>query len=321
MSSAPRASDGQLGRLFVVAAIWLAAQQLLTRYGALALPRSVASQLSLELYLLLVSLLALGVGAAAAFLVLGWAAPRELGLVSPGGKAIALGITLSPLLFVAASYLAVYLALPTLLDELRRGGADLVRQNAGGVGRAMTSAPLVMVLLWAAVVAPIAEELLFRGAIWSFLCRATRTWWPARKEPPSLPDEFVKDSWFVAWSRAAGHWLAQGGLATIVVGLGFGLLHTDLAGGQGIIRVTVTTCLGLACGVARQHSGSVLVPIAIHAVFNVLGLAGARRWIVTQTFPTHFMVPTLATALAGLGGLVALVLFFGLRNHEKARVC
>jgi membrane protease YdiL (CAAX protease family) len=305
----------------VVSAVWLAAQQLLTRYAALALPRSVARELSLEVYLLLVSLVALGVGAAAALLLLGRAAPRQLGIVSPGGKAIALGLSLSPLLFVASSYLAVYLALPTLLEELRRGGADLVRQNAGDVGRAMTSAPLVMVLLWALVVAPIAEELLFRGAIWSLLSRATRVWWPARTQPPSLPGELVKDSWLVAWSRTLGRWLAQGGLATLVVGFGFGLLHWDLAGGQGIIRVTVTTCLGLACGVARQHSGSVLVPIAIHGAFNVLGLAGARRWVVTQTFPTHFMVPTLATVLAGLGGLVALVLFFALRNRDKSRAC
>ncbi len=319
MSNAPGASQGQLGRLCVVAVIWLAAQQLLTRYAALALPRSLARELSLELYLLLVTLTALGIGAGAAFLMLGRSAPRELGLVWPGGKAIALGVSLSPLLFVASSYLAVYLALPTLLEELRRGGADLVRQNAGEVGRAMTSAPLVMVLLWAVVVAPVAEEVLFRGAIWGLLCRATVAWWPLRKEPPSLPDELVNDSALVACSCAAARWLAQGGLATIVVGVGFGLLHWDLAGGQGIIRVTVTTCLGLAAGVARQHSGSVLVPIAVHGVFNVLGLAGARRWIVTQTFPTHFMVPTLATVLAGLGGLLALVLLFAARDRNKPR--
>lgn len=317
MQPLPLATRGQLLRLGLVAALWFIGQQLLTRYAAFALPRDWAAQLSLELYLVLVQLVALPLGLGLCFVLLKREAVGALGLVRPSGKSLALGVALFPLLFVAASYLAVYLALPTLLEEIRRGGAELVRSNAGQVGQAMRQAPVLLVLLWGVVVTPIGEELLFRGALWAALERGVKACFPdAAAHAASLPGEFIEPSPVLSLLRNIGAWLQSGGVATVVSGVAFGLLHWDMPGGQGIIRVTATTCLGLGCGVARQASGSIVIPILVHAGFNALSVAGARRWLVTDTFPTHYMVPTLSTVLGVAGGVVALALAVALRDRR-----
>lgn len=319
MDPRPPSTRGHALRLVVVAVLWFAAQQLLTRYAAFALPRAWAAQLSLELYLVLVQLVVLPLGLGVAFALLKRETFRALGLTWPTGKSLALGVTLFPLLFAAASYVAVYLALPTLLEEIRRGGAELVRSNAGQVGQAMRQAPVLLVLLWGVVVAPLGEELLFRGAVWGALQRVISACFPEKAAPAaSLPGEFIEPSAVLSLLRSLGGWLERGGVATLLTGAAFGLLHWDMPGGQGIIRVTATTCLGLACGVARQASGSVLVPIVMHAGFNALGVAGARRWVVTETFPTHYMVPTLSSLLGAVGAVVAVALAIALRDR-KAR--
>ena len=316
MNSQAPSSWGRVLRLVTVAGVWFALLQLCTRYAALALPRSVAAQLSLELYLVLVQLVTLPVGLVLAFALLKRDTFAELGLVRPRAKAVLLSVSLAPLLFAAASYLSVYLALPTLLEEIRRGGAELVRNNAGQMGQAMRQSPVLLVLFWSVVVAPIGEELLFRGAVWAALWRTTQRFLPDRAEAaPSLPGEFIERSALLSAAKSVRDWLARGGLATLVSGALFGLLHWDMPGGQGIIRVTATTCLGLACGIARQASGSIVVPILVHAGFNLLGLAGARRWIVTESFPTHYMVPTLSTLLGAAGATLAIVLALALRGR------
>lgn len=316
MNSQAPSSWGRVLRLATVAGVWFAILQLLTRYAALALPRSLAAQLSLELYLVLVQLVTLPLGLVLAFALLKRDAWGELGLVRPRIKTVLLGASLAPVLFAAASYLSVYLALPTLLEEIRRGGAELVRSNAGQMGQAMRQSPVLLVLLWGAVVAPIGEELLFRGAVWAALWRATQRILPDRTEAaPSLPGEFIERSVLLSLATSVRNWLGRGGLATLASGALFGLLHWDMPGGQGIIRVTATTCLGLACGVARQASGSIVVPILVHVGFNALGLAGARRWIVTESFPTHYMVPTLSTLLAAIGVVVAILVALVLRGR------
>ncbi len=318
MSQQPSSARGPLLRLVVAALLWFTVQQLLTRYAAFALPRAWAAQLSLEAYLVLVQLVALPLGLGVAFVLLKREAFAALGLTWPTGKSLALGVTLFPLLFTASSYLAVYLALPTLLEEIRRGGAELVRSNAGQVGQALRQAPVFLVLLWGVVVAPLGEELLFRGAVWGALARVVDACLPDRPEgAASLPGEFIQPSPALSLLRSAGDWLRHGGVATLLTGVAFGLLHWDMPGGQGIIRVTATTCLGLACGVARQASGTVLVPIVVHAGFNALGVAGARRWLVTETFPTHSMVPTLSTLIGVLGGVVAITLAIVLRTRKS----
>jgi hypothetical protein len=84
-------------------------------------------------------------------------------------------------------------------------------------------------------------------------------------------------------------------------------MHADLRGGQGIIRIVAASCLALACGSARQLSGGLAAPIALHVIFNSLTLASARRWVVFEAFPKFFMVPTLVSLIAAVGLVVALV--------------
>jgi membrane protease YdiL (CAAX protease family) len=296
-------------KLALLFTFWFSAFVLLRDYAALALPREVARQLSVESYLCAVQLLATTLGGVAAALLLRRQAASELGLVHPGFRPLLMALLLSPALYVAASYLAVQLALPTVLVELRRGGSQLVRQNAGEVGRALLQAPLSVALLWAVVASPIGEEFLFRGALWSAARRLVESLWPsASAAKAELPEGVLQPSRLLGLLTSVGGWLRAGGVATLLSAAVFGYLHSDLSGGQGIIRVVATTSLGLGCGLARQQTGSLWAPIAMHMAFNTLALAGARRWIVTESFPTHLMVPSLATLLAGLGVTLALLL-------------
>lgn len=315
---ADNAGRAALLRLLLVTGLWFGTQRLLTRYAAFWLPRAWASQLSLELYLIITQGVTLAIGLSLAALLLRPNAKTELGWRRPSAWSLALGACLAPLLFAAASYFAVYLALPTLLEELRRGGVELVRENAGGVGRAMRQSPALVALAWAVLVSPVGEELLFRGAIWGSLQRIVEAVAPERTtSPASLPEQYLKQPLLVMGFRKCSAWVVRGGAATLLSGLAFGLLHWDMPGGQGIIRVTATLCLGLACGVARQASGTVAVPILLHMIFNVLGLAGARRWIVTAAFPTHYMVPSMASVLGLFGGALALALWW-FRRRPRA---
>jgi hypothetical protein len=87
---------------------------------------------------------------------------------------------------------------------------------------------------------------------------------------------------------------------------------------MGIVRVVSAAGLGLACGVARQATGSTLAAIVLHCVFNVLSLATARRWVVTETFPTRLMVPTLLSLFAVVC-LVLLAVIVVVSRRQKRR--
>ena len=39
----------------------------------------------------------------------------------------------------------------------------------------------------------------------------------------------------------------------------------------------------------------------LHVLLNALALASARRWVVSETFPKHYTVPTLVTLMAAVG--------------------
>ena len=95
-------------------------------------------------------------------------------------------------------------------------------------------------------------------------------------------------------------------LSTLV----FASVHADLRGGQGLIRLVAASCLGLACGSARQATGSLAACIVLHVVFNFLTLTSARRWVVFEAFPKFFMVPTLLSLIGAVGVLMALVVWW-----------
>lgn len=306
---------GDTVRLGLVAVGWLALLMGLAKHGARLVPLRLARLLTLEQYLTLVQLVTLGVGLVATFGLV--SRPREeLGLTRTAPRAVLTTALLSPAVFVLASYLAVAVALPTLLEELRRGGAELARSQSGEFGRAMTSAPVWSSIIWAVLVSPVGEELLFRGVLWSWLQRLVQRFAkPASTE--ALSQRFLRESWLVSVGRKGAAWWRRGGGATVLSSLVFGLMHADLRGGQGIIRVVAASCLALACGSARQVTGGLAAPIALHVIFNFLTLASARRWVVFESFPKFFMVPTLVSSIAGVGVLLALVVGLSGRRRES----
>lgn len=283
-------------RLVLCAAAWLAGSRLLATQGALLLPRAVARELSLDAYLAIVSLVSTVAGLGLAFAVLP-DARRALGLRSPGVPALGRVVLASPLVLVGASYLGVFIALPTLRAELLQGGMQAVQENAGALGRALAEPPLVVTLLWTAALAPVAEELLFRGALWSALTALTEP--RGEAAPRSLPSELLAEGLALRVPRAVWAWLRRGGLATLGAAALFGGLHAaDARGGTGIVRVVSALVLGLACGLARQASG-VLAAIALHACFNLLGVLQLRGLAHGATFPKHYGVATFYSLLAG----------------------
>jgi membrane protease YdiL (CAAX protease family) len=295
-------------RLGLVATAWLVAARLLARYGVRLLPLSVTHRLTLQSYLALVQLVSTLVGLGLAFALL--ASPRrELGLRRPAARSLGLTLLWAPVLFVVTSYLAIGIALPTLRAELEQGGRQLVERNGGEFGQALVRSAALLTLLWGVLLAPVAEELAFRGPLWSALARLGR----GVDRPPgaaarSLPPELLSESWLLRAVRGARRWLASGGAATLGAAALFAWMHADEQGGAGIVRVVSTACLGLGCGLCRQASGSVLPGMLLHALFNLMALAQLRRWVVFTAFPRHYTVPTLLTLIAGvcLGALLAL---------------
>ena len=306
---------GGAARLTLVSAAWLLLLVGLARYGARLLPTSLARLLTLEQFLTLVQLVALTFGLVASFLLL--RQPRnELGLTRASGRSVLLTSLLAPAIYVLASYLAVAIALPTLLDEIRRGGVQLARSQTGEFGRALTHASVWPSVLWAVVVSPIGEEFLFRGVLWSLAQRLVARF----SKPPAseaLSQRFIKESSVVTLGRKLAGWWRSGGGATLLSGVVFALLHADMPGGQGIIRLVAASCLAFACGSARQATGGLAAPIALHVIFNFLSLATARRWIVFAALPKWFMVPTLASLIAAVGLVLTLAIWLATRRPAR----
>jgi membrane protease YdiL (CAAX protease family) len=298
-------------RALVVSLLWLALLVWLLRDGARLLPNALARQLSVETYSILVQLVAMTIGLGASFALL--AAPRRgLGLQSGQGRGVLLTALLAPATYVVICYAAIGLALPTLKEELARGGTDLVRQQGGAVISAMTRASVGATLVWAVVVSPLGEELLFRGALWGAfqgLLERVEAKTAPREISEGLPLERSLVVDLLAWT------LRSGTLTTLIVAAIFAALHADLSGSQGIVRVASTAGLAVACGFARQRTGELAAPIVLHVIVNTLGLASARRWVVTETFPKYYTVP----ALASLAGAVGLVVALGMLIKRPRR--
>jgi membrane protease YdiL (CAAX protease family) len=286
----------------------------LLRFGATWLPEGLAREFTVESYSIAVQVVTVAIGLALSFSCLD--APRPmLGLYALSSRAWLCSLLLAPAAYVVIGYAAVGLAWSTLQQEVASGGVALVRSQGGSVVAAMTRPSWFTPLLWAVVVSPIAEELLFRGALWSSvqgpLARIVNC--PPRVRPedtiPLEPNLLAQ----------AFRWLiASGTLTTLVTATLFAALHADLKGSQGIVRVTSAAGLALVCGVARQRTGSVAGAVFIHMWLNAFGLASARRWLVTESFPKYYTVPTLISLFGGLGLVAALVIGFRYATNRRS---
>ncbi|HVU00586.1 MAG TPA: CPBP family intramembrane glutamic endopeptidase [Polyangiaceae bacterium] len=276
-------------RLFLLTVGWAAVFFGSSRYLALALPRSVARELSLEAYLAVVHVLTLLLALAAARAFVG-TPDRVLGAIPPPVTAVATTLALTPLVFTASTSIAFLIARPTLIAELLRGGTELAQKNTGEFGRELTREPALVTVLWGAVVSPVSEELFFRGALYSLVESLV---------PPAVVGRVTRSA-----------------LPVGVVAVAFGLLHWDMPGGLGIVRLVSALGLGLACGVARAATGSVVAAILVHVPFNLLAIATVRRWAVFPSFPQKWGVPILFWVAAALGAAGALALRYALRPNR-----
>jgi len=280
-----------------VTAVWLLATQYLGRYAVYLMPAAVARQMTLQTYLMLMQVVttAIGVGIAAALL----RDPLvQLGVGRPAARQLAVVLAATPIVFVVASYIAIGAAFQTLIDELARGGAEVSRQNAGEFGRALRQEPALLTILWGAVFAPVAEELLFRGAFWSLVTNLTQRLIRPIGRPRDSLAAFVDDGLVTRTGRALRSWLCTGGGATLLSAALFGWMHADMKGGVGIVRVVSTTCLGLACGTARHVTGTVATAMLLHFTFNALSIGQTRRWWLVGGMGNYYGVSKLLLLVA-----------------------
>jgi membrane protease YdiL (CAAX protease family) len=283
-------------RLFAVAIAWLLVVRYASAYGVLLLPEAITNRLTLQGYLLIVQIVttALGVGMALAIL------PRArdaLALRRLTAFQTLASLLSSPGVFVAASAVAIGIALPTLAAELRQG-VEATQRNAGEFGRALRQAPAFVTVLWGVLLGPVTEELLFRGILWSAITSySSRFVSSPRKEPL---DSFVRPSAVARGARAFGKVLLTGGVATLLSAALFGAMHDDMKGGVGIVRVVSTTCLGLACGTARHATGSVVAAMALHLSYNLFSLGQTRHWWNVLGFGAVYGVSTFVATVGVL---------------------
>lgn len=326
------AARAEVIRRAIAIAFWLALFFALVPLGNALVPGSIKATIPLQTFLLTcqVATLVLGLGAA---LLLLRERRRGLGLERLPSATQALSALASvPFVFVASSYVAIQIALPTLLEELRTRGAHASQQNAGEFGRALTQAPLLTTLLWGAVLGALGEELFFRGLLWTTITDLTRRLLPApvASEPPregestgdgaphraaaSVEAEAAAGEGEAAprptFSQRALAILLSGGIATVLSAALFGGMHKDLPGGVGIVRIVSTTCLGLASGIVRQISGGVLACILLHALYNTLVIGSGRKWFAADKEPVLEGIPNTMVMLAVLGALFIGALLF-----------
>jgi membrane protease YdiL (CAAX protease family) len=253
-----------------------------------ALPDVVLDSLSLPGYSMLCQVATTLVGLGAARLV--FERPAEaLGANKPAGWDLALAALLAPALFVLASFVAIKIAEPYLVAELAREGAGASRRNAGAFGRAVTQAPLLVTLVWGAILAAITEELAFRGALFGAVEKSSRAL-------------FTRGEASSGRSRADS---VSGLLAVVLAAAAFGAMHDDMKGSVGIVRVASATCLGLACGSARLVTSTVFVPMMLHFGYNSVSLGLGRGLFRSDSDPLLSVVPNRLLLLGALGVFLA----------------
>lgn len=306
--------------LLAIAGLWLALFRVVAEHAAFWLPPAIRQRLTLEAYLTGVQIAVAVAGVALVALVTrdvaGSLALRSSKPARAAVAAAAFAALVSPLAFAVAQAVAVRAALPTLMDEIARGGRQLAQSNSGQFGREIATTPFALVLVWGAVVSPVCEELVFRGALWSSLStlldrllhRRARTDGDARADL----DAFITRSAVARWLRARPELLPDS-LATLLAAVAFAALHADMPGGLGIVRVVAAFELGLGCGLARQLTGVTTTSMALHAGFNAVSIGATRRVFDVDGWGKWLWVPP----TVWVGGIVLLLVAVASRRWSK----
>jgi membrane protease YdiL (CAAX protease family) len=304
----------QTVKLWLLACAWLALARGAASYGAPLLPSAVARELTLHSFLSLVLVVATAAGVSLAYVLL--ERPRdELGLAAPSPWPVLGAALAGPLVLVLSSFVALEIALPRLLAELAAGGKSAVEAQQGEFGRALKTSHPATTLVWAVLLTPVAEELLFRGAFWSAVTRLTRR---EEAETASLPPELIAEGFVARALGSSWRWLRAGGIATLATTGLFAALHADQPGAIGLIRVVQSVGLGLALGVARHHGRSVLAPMALLAVYNFLVIAKTRGWLTSRGWPPPLPIPSVQWHLALVtSALLGAMLAIGLVRRRR----
>ena len=147
-------------------------------------------------------------------------------------------------------------------------------------GRRDRDATLVVLAVFTAVVvAPLAEEILFRGVIQTGLaglfCRVTGRGEPPAAPPPPPPeahgfaladDLYVPPDAVVAEPVAVGPTSGQRWAAILITSGGFALLHPAWS-------IPLILLLAIAMGWLYERSGNLWVPMVVHLGFNAFNTA------------------------------------------------
>jgi len=298
--------DGKGALAAAAALLWLLLAQYLLPVCAKFAPLALQKSMSWSSFRALCQALTVGLGLGLwALLVPG--GPRRLLGRPPSGRSLLAVALASPLVWSLAVLVALAVAMPTLMEELRTRGPGASRQNAGAFGAELTGSSTLAVLLTGSLLAPLSEELIFRGALWT----AVHSFLQRHIGPPLVVPELGPTP-----AQRAQAWLLRGWGATAVAAVVFGLMHADTPGGVGIVRVVSTLCLGLAAGAVRTLSGSLAAAMLLHSLHNTVSLGQSRGWFAPLG-PGFYGVPVVMMVAAALGACGLGVLLFQARRASR----
>jgi membrane protease YdiL (CAAX protease family) len=308
-------------KLAGITAVWLAFGNGLVWIGERVIPDAWKARISLPTFMMACQITTALVGLALSFGLL--ARPRAaLALTRPRLRQLAVTALLAPAFLVSTTVIALQVALPTLIEEMKVRGAGATRQSAGEFGRMLEQGPLLLTLLWAAILAATTEELLFRGALWSLVERFIQTFRAILADHRSRSRLERPDPEPRTPSTQALEVLL--GLVPTVVSAGiFGLMHGDLRGGVGIVRVVSSTLLGFGAGLLRRWTGTLFASVLLHFLNNTMVIGHGRKWFsggppappLIDGVPDRFV----GIAVAGLIGSVLLWVWLGSRDRRLER--
>lgn len=208
----------------------------------------------------------------APLLMAGWLATRpkaeDFGLAPPARPWIA-GLLLLGVYFAFVAISGIYVEL---------GGFEAEDQLPDELGVDESTVNLVLVLFLVVVMAPVAEELLFRGYVYRALRNGTGVW-----------------------------------VAALVSGLIFGGIHLGSSPTEFIPPLML---LGVGLALLYQWTGSLYAPVALHAFNNSIAFGVSQDWgweipvtivgsIVVSLLALKLLAGVLGTRRAAAAGIVA----------------